>query len=184
MPLALTGSTNALRGGNLITVEGTLEPFQRYIDPKRNRAVEDFFTTFRHKRQAEYATLSPNERRKQERQDQRFLLERQHEQSVRVRAGFVELHDGQPMTVVEAEHARQEFVKSQRQRRQREQRNGQSETGQRPSAAPAALPTAHQDDAVPDAQEQGARPVRHRRLAPREQDMAAALAPSNGQHQD
>ncbi len=119
VPLALDGSTNALRAGNLITIEGQLEPFQRYIDPQRNSAVNSYLTSFNDRRHAEYATLSPQERRRQERRDRRTLQHIRYEHSLRVRAGYVELHDGHPMTAEEAQKARDAWVKQRKQRKQR-----------------------------------------------------------------
>jgi len=164
VPLALDGSTKALRGGNLITIEGQLEPFQRYIDPQRNSAVNSYLTSFNDRRHAAYAALSPQERQRQERRDRRTLQNIRYEQSIRVRAGYVELHDGQPMSVEEAQKARDGFVK---QRKQRKQRNDVPKMLGNTTPA-LAEPTISDDEEMIEVQEQADRPTRHRRLAPRE----------------
>lgn len=182
VPLAIDGCTSALRAGNLITVEGHLEPFSRYIDPKRNSAVNAYLSEFDDRRQAEYATLSPQERRRQERRDRRTLQNIRYEQGVRVRAGYIELHEGQPMSVDEARHARREFVKHQKQRKQ-------SPEAQSTTQSDVPVPTepntsSDGDGGVLDMEVQGDRPTRHRRLATRAHVVAAAPVVSDGQHSD
>jgi hypothetical protein len=183
VPLALPGSTKALRAGNLITIEGQLEPFQRYIDPQRNSAVNSYLTSFNDRRHAAYATLSPQERQRQERRDRRTLQHIRYEQSIRVRAGYVELHDGQPMSVEEAQKARDALVKKWKQRKRRTQGSDALSTMHTTTSA-LAEPTMRDDEDTIDVQEHGDRPARHRRLAPRDQDITTTPATSNGQHSD
>lgn len=57
----------------------------------------------------------PQERRRQERRDRRTLQNIWYEQSLRVRAGYVELHAGKPMSVEGAQLARDAWVKQRKQ---------------------------------------------------------------------
>ncbi len=150
---------------------------QRYIDPQRNSAVNTYLTTFNDRRHAAYATLSPQERRRQERRDRRTLQHIRYEHSLRVRAGYVELHDGQPMRMEEAQLARDAWVKQRKQRKQRNQGNDASRTVDNTASAPAEPTISNDDGKAPAVQERGDRPVRHRRLAPRGQE-TASMAPS------
>jgi len=181
VPLALPGSTNALRGGNLITVEGQLEPFQRYIDPERNSAVNTYLTSFNTRRQTEYAALSPQERQRQERRDRRTLQHIRYEQSLRVRAGYIELHDGEPMNIEEAQEVRAAWVKQRKQRKQRNQGNDVPKTMQHAAAAHVDQSPSHSIEDVRDVQEQGNRPVRHRRVPVREHDGSVMIASASEQ---
>jgi hypothetical protein len=116
IPLAIDGSIKGLRAGNRILVEGRLEPFQRPLRPGTNGFVQHHLAALHAQWQAEATTLSATERGQRERHHLQQLRRLQSEQCVRVRAGYVELLDGQPMTVEDARTAHATFVAQQKQR--------------------------------------------------------------------
>jgi hypothetical protein len=81
------------------------------------------------------------------------------------------------MSVEEAQHARDAWVKQRKQRKQRNQGNDASRTIDNTVSAPTEPTTSDDDEEARAVQEQGDRPVRHRRLAPRGQE-TASMAPS------
>ena len=102
IPLSVDGSSAALRTGNRVCVEGRLEPFQRPLRPQTNRIVAEHLDELQARWQAEQATLRAAERDQRQRQYLQTLRRLQQEQRLRVRAGYIELLDGQPMTLTEA----------------------------------------------------------------------------------
>jgi hypothetical protein len=119
IPLLIDSSVNGLRAGNVVTVEGRLEPFRRQLRPQTNKFIERFLIDTQQKQQVEYATLNPAARAERERKDRQQLGRLHYEKSVRVRAGYVELHEGSPMSVDAARVARAAFVKHQKEQRVR-----------------------------------------------------------------
>jgi len=116
VPLLVETSPNALHAGNLVTIEGRLEPFRRQIRPEDDRYAQDFLEEWDRERTATYATLSERERTAQERRDTNRLRGLRYEKDVRVRAGYVDLHVGTPMNVDEARRTRRTYAKKQKRR--------------------------------------------------------------------
>ncbi len=119
VPLAVTGSDNALRAGNRVRIEGRLEPFQRRLRPDANAVVQQHLATLQTQWQADTATLSPPERTRREREQVQQLRRLQSEQRLRVRAGYIALLDGTPLSVDAAQAAHAAWVTQQQQRRAR-----------------------------------------------------------------
>jgi hypothetical protein len=85
------------------------------------------------------------------------------------------------MSMEEAQHARDAFVKQRKQRKQRNQGNDAPRTMDNTASAPAEPTTPDHGGNVFDVQKQEDRPVRHRRSTPREQDGLPMTASPNGQ---
>jgi hypothetical protein len=177
VPLLLETSQNALRAGNLVTIEGRLEPFRRQIRPEDDRYAQDFLEAWEQQRQVTYATLSERERKEQERRDENRLRGLRYEKDVRVRAGYVELHVGAPMSVNEARRTRRTYAKKQK---RRDGGNSTQNGAQRPLGVAQHTPT--NGAALPDnegVRDHHDRPTRHRRQYACENEHREA-APSIG----
>ena len=119
IPLRIAGSTSALRAGNLVAIEGRLESFQRTLRPHTNAFVKQHLAALEAHWQTTNATVNADERAQREQQQLQHLRRLQTEQRLRVRAGYVALLDGEPMTIDEARTAHATFVDQQKQRRRR-----------------------------------------------------------------
>jgi len=119
VPLAIAGSTSALRAGNRVAIEGRLEPFQRQVRPDANPVVQQHLTALEAQWQADAATLRVHERTRRERDHLQHLRRLRAEQRLRVRAGYVALLDGTPLSMDEARAAHAVWVTQQHERRAR-----------------------------------------------------------------
>lgn len=178
VPLLVETSPNALRAGNLVTIEGRLEPFRRQIRPEDDRYAQDFLEEWERERTATYATLSQRERTAQERRDTNRLRGLRYEKDVRVRAGYVDLHIGTPMNVNEARRTRRTYAKKQK---RRDGGNNTQNGAQRVQGSSQQLPaygvTPSANGGVSDHSD---RPTRHRRQYGRENEHVNVAPSSNG----
>jgi hypothetical protein len=117
VPLGIADSASALRAGNRVTVEGRLEPFQRMLRPNTNAFVQQHLADLEAQWHANAAALSAAGRAERDRQHLAYLRRIGAEQRLRVRAGYVALRDGHPLSVAEAQVAHRAFVDQQKQRR-------------------------------------------------------------------
>ena len=117
VPLGSADSACALRAGNRVTVEGRLEPFQRVLRPATNAFVQQHLADLQAQWHADAAALSTAGRAERERQHLAYLRRIGAEQRLRVRAGYVALRDGHPLSVADAQVAHRAFVDQQKQRR-------------------------------------------------------------------
>ncbi len=179
IPLLLESSPNGLRAGNLVTVEGRLEPFRRQLRPAQNRFVQQYLEDFEQKRRGTYALLSDQARAERERRDANKLRSLRYEQDVRVRAGYVDLHEGQPMSVGEARTAHRAYIRQQKARKQAQGAQPDEKQGAGVEQPPAPAMEAS-ISASSGSDERADRPVRHRRLYPRDEEQDTVEPSADG----
>jgi hypothetical protein len=106
---------NLLRPGNVVTVEGMLE---RYVVPLRGVEIDRAVAALDDAWACEHDGLNVQVRRDAERRYRRQRQRLQETIRTRVIAGYVELHQGRPATIAEA----QELRADQQRRRRDDQR--------------------------------------------------------------